>query len=63
MDERKAMRDDMLIIMRREEERITIFDEDGKKITEIVIIRINGGQVHIGLDADKKYKISRNELL
>jgi carbon storage regulator len=48
----------MLILMRREEEVIKIGDD-----IEIKILKIQSGQVHIGIDAPREVEVLRKELL
>lgn len=48
----------MLILTRLIDEKIVINDE-----IEISIVEIDGDKVKIGIDAPKKYKIMRKELL
>ena len=50
----------MLILGRQQGDRI-IFTRDGERI-ELLVHRIRGQQVHIGIDADKSWRILRDEL-
>lgn len=53
----------MLILTRRQGERIFIMDEDVNEIKLCITVNsINGGQVSIGIDADKSYTILREEV-
>ena len=48
----------MLILMRREEESIMIGDG-----IEIMVTKIQGGQVHLGITAPRDVQILRKEML
>jgi carbon storage regulator len=54
----------MLVLTRKPEEKIVIGDEagDNDKIV-ITILKVQGGKVSIGIQADKKWQIVRQELL
>lgn len=47
----------MLVISRKAQERIKIGDN-----IEVVVTRIKGGRVQIGIQADKSVKVLRGEL-
>lgn len=50
----------MLVLTRKPEEKIVIGDKDKIIIT---ILKVQGGKVSIGIQADKKWQIVRKELL
>lgn len=50
----------MLVLTRKIEEKIIIGNEDKIVIT---ILKVQGGKVSIGIQADKKWQIVRKELL
>ena len=50
----------MLVLTRKTEEKIVIGDKDKIIIT---ILKVQGGKVSIGIQADKKWQIVREELL
>jgi carbon storage regulator CsrA len=53
----------MLVLTRKEDEKITIRCPDGSFIN-ITICRIDDNRkVRIGIDADNRYKITRTELI
>lgn len=53
----------MLVLTRKEDEKITIMCPDGSFIN-ITICRIDDNyKVRVGIDADKRYKITRSELI
>jgi carbon storage regulator CsrA len=53
----------MLVLTRKQDEKITIMCPDGSLIG-ITVCRIEDNyKVRIGIDADKKYKITRTELI
>lgn len=54
----------MLVLTRKQEEKIVIGNElnDSDKIV-ITILKVQGGKVSIGIQADKKWQIVRKELL
>jgi carbon storage regulator CsrA len=53
----------MLVLTRKEDEKITIRCPDGSFIS-IIICRIDDNRkVRIGIDADNRYKITRTELI
>jgi len=51
----------MLILTRRTSESIIIETSDG--IIEVVICKINGGQVRVGIDAPDSVNVDREELV
>lgn len=53
----------MLILTRKSGERIFIMDEDMREVKMCITLNsINGGQASLGIDADKKYTILREEV-
>lgn len=50
----------MLVLTRKPEEKIIIGNEDKIVIT---ILKVQGGKVSVGIQADKKWQIVRKELL
>jgi len=53
----------MLVLTRKEGDSITIMCPDGSFLT-IAICRIDENyKVRVGIDADKRYKITRTELI
>lgn len=53
----------MLILTRKPGERIFIMDEDMREVKMCITLNsINGGQASLGIDADKKYTILREEV-
>lgn len=53
----------MLLLTRRVGERIFIMDENMKKVEIcITVTNLIGGQVRLGIDADKSYTILREEV-
>jgi len=53
----------MLVLTRKEDEKITISCPDGSFI-QFTICRIDDNyKVRVGIEADKKYKITRTELI
>jgi carbon storage regulator len=50
----------MLVLTRKPEEKIIIGNEDKIVIT---ILKVQGGKVSVGIQADKKWQIVREELL
>jgi carbon storage regulator CsrA len=53
----------MLVLTRKQDEKITIQCPDGKFI-EITICRLEDNyKVRVGIDAEKDYKITRTELI
>ena len=53
----------MLVLTRKEGDSITIMCPDGSFLT-ITICRIDENyKVRVGIDADKRYKITRTELI
>lgn len=51
----------MLVLTRKPEEKIVIGDENDDIV--ITILKVQGGKVSIGIQADKKWQIVRKELL
>ena len=52
----------MIVLTRKTNEAITITTPNGEKI-EVAVTKINGGQVQIGVKADKTINVLRNELV
>ena len=53
----------MLVLTRKQDEKITILCPDGKLIT-LTVCRIEDNyKVRVGIEADKDYKITRTELI
>ena len=52
----------MLVLSRKEDEAIIIKLPNGDQI-DVIVIRINGNQVKVGVDADERINIVREELL
>lgn len=53
----------MLVLTRKQDEKITIMCPDGRLLT-ITVCRIEDNyKVRLGIDADKDYKITRTELI
>lgn len=53
----------MLVLTRKQDEKITILCPDGKLIT-ITVCRIEDNyKVRVGIEAEKDYKITRTELI
>lgn len=50
----------MLVLTRKSEEKIVIGKQDPIVIT---ILKIQGGKVSLGIEADKKWEILRQELI
>ena len=53
----------MLVIGRRSGERFVIDNNDTGERIMITLLKSSGAQVKIGIDADKKYSVVREELL
>lgn len=51
----------MLVLSRRQDESIEIDLLDGTRV-EIHVVMIRGDKVRLGIDADKKYPVHRNEV-
>lgn len=52
----------MLILGRREGEKVLILLEDKTEI-EVTVVRTERGQLALGFEADRKYRFVRSELL
>lgn len=52
----------MLILGRREGEKVVIMVGDNAEI-EVTVVRNERGQLALGFEADRKYKIVRSELM
>lgn len=52
----------MLVLSRREHERIIVTTEDGIEI-QVCVVRIKGHRVQLGIDAPKSINIKRQELV
>lgn len=51
----------MLVLSRKVGERIVIEGDDGDRI-DLVLVRVSGGSVRIGVDAPQKFSVLREEL-
>lgn len=53
----------MLILTRKEKETLVILDEDANEvIAEIVVVRIAGDQIKLGVNADIALPVHRKEI-
>lgn len=53
----------MLVLSRKRNERIVIKDSStGAVIITVVVSKIDGATVRIGIEADKKYRVDRLEV-
>ncbi len=52
----------MLVLLRKEEEKIVLCDEDGTVIATVSVQRILGSKVRIGIDAIRDVKVYRQEV-
>lgn len=51
----------MLVLTRKTEEKITIGQGDSKVV--VTILKIQGDKVSVGIEADKRTPVFRNELI
>lgn len=52
----------MLILMRRVEEQIILTDEDSGNVITLQVVKINGKQTFIGIDAPASVRITRPDM-
>lgn len=55
----------MLVLSRKQNEEVMIGDETfmvGDQIIRIIVFKISGGQVKLGIEADRRVPIRRGEL-
>ena len=52
----------MLVLTRKENESIVVLGEDEKPLCRIVVVRMQGNKVKIGVEADGRFDILREEL-
>lgn len=53
----------MLVITRKEQERVVMYDEDGKEIAVILLVKSTDGKAQIGFEAPRSVRILRHELI
>lgn len=53
----------MLILNRGVDEGLRIYDSDGKYIGHVMVLGIGRGHVKIGIDADTRFVVLRDELV
>lgn len=53
----------MLVLTRRLDEGMTFFNPDGTVLMQIGVVRLERGQVRLGIDAPAEIKVVRDELL
>lgn len=53
----------MLILNRRIDQGIRIFDADGRYMAHVMVLGIERDRVKLGIDADPRFLVIRDELL